>query len=93
MSVVKTKWIKSGGTYEGGFRFRYIDGDEDWCILKSVKYRYSRQLYERAMRFKGENEHDYSYCEYDCTGSSQVRIRVKRKGRYIFIWYRWSIDV
>ena len=89
----KTKWIKSGGCYEGGFRFRYIDGDEDWAVLKSVKYKYSRQLYEQMMRFKYDNEHDYDRCEYDCTGSSRVRITVKRKGRFLYMWYHWSLDV
>lgn len=89
----KTKWIESGGCYEGGFRFRYIDGDYDYAILKSARYKYSRQLYGQMMRFKGENEHDYSRREFDCTGSSRIRITVKRKGRYLFMWFHHSLDV
>lgn len=88
-----TKWIDKGGRYEGGLRFRCIDGDYDYAVLKSVKYKYSRQLYERMMRFKHDNCRDYDRCEYDCTGSCQVRIKVKRKGRHLFMWYYWSLDV
>ena len=89
----KTKWTENGGCYKGGFRFKCIDGDYDYVVLKSVRYKYSRQLYEQMMKFKLDNEHDYSRCEYDCTGSSCVRIKVRKRGRYLYMWYYWSLDV
>lgn len=88
-----TKWIEKGGCYEGGLRFRCIEDDYDYCLLKSVKYKYSRQLYERMMQYKVENEHDYTRCEHDCTSSTRWRITIKRKGRFLFMWIYKSIDV
>lgn len=94
MKRYTTKFLKKhGGAYIGGLRLRFVDGDYDWADLKSVRYKYSRKLYERMLQIKGEHEHDYDYREYDCTGSTQVRIRIKRKGRYLFMYYHESKDV
>lgn len=85
--------MQNGGTYMFGLRFRYIDGDYDWWVLKSVRYRYSRKLYEYMLKCKYENERDYTRCEYDCTGSTQTRIYIKHKGRFLFMWVRETKDV
>ena len=78
----------------GGFRFRYIDGDYDYSILKSLPYKFNKNNWNRALRFKSENEQDFAYREYDCTGSTQVRIQLKRKQNNTFvIYYREYLDV
>ena len=78
---------------EGGIKFRVLEEDYDYCYAKSVKYKFTRAFYEQVMKFKENNEHDYAYCEYDCTGSSRVRIDVKRKGKFMWIYYYYSLDV
>jgi hypothetical protein len=94
MARYTTKFLeKHGGKYLGGLRLRFIDGDYDWCRLKSLRYRYTKKLYERMLQIKNEHEQDYIRCEYDCTGSTQVRISIKRKGRYLFMYYYESKDV
>lgn len=77
-----------------GFRFKYIDGDYDYSILKSLPYKLNKNNWNRALRFKNENERDFTLCEYDCTGSTQVRIQLKRKQNNTFvIYYKEYLDV
>jgi len=78
---------------DGGFKFRYIDGDYDYCHAKSVRYKYHKNTWRQAMQYKADNEHDFAYAEHDCTGSTQVRIDVKRKGKYMYIYFHWYKDV
>ena len=77
----------------GGFRFRVLDEDYDYCHAKSVRYKFHKNTWKRALAFKEQHEHDFWRCEYDCTGSTQVRIKLKRKGKYMFVYYHWSKDV
>jgi|GEM_PF-4974769 len=88
-----TKWLENNGIYEFGLKFRFIDGDYDWSIVKSIKYKYSEKLYQYMLKCKYEHECDFTRCEYDCTGSTQVRIKVRRKGRYLYMWIHTSKDV
>lgn len=88
-----TKWEDKGGAHLFGLRFRFVDGDYDYCYLKSVRYRYSRQMYLRMLQIKYENQCDYDRCEYDCTGSTQIRIRIKRtKDNHLIMYYHESKD-
>lgn len=76
-----------------GFRFRILDEDYDYMYAKSLRYKYNKNNWRNAMNFKYNNEHDFMRDERDCTGSTCVKIDVRRKGRYMFIWYRWDKDV
>lgn len=84
---------RHGGEYLDGIRMRWIDGDYDWVHLKSVKYKYSKEMHERMRKIKEDNEHGYTCSDFDCNGSSCVRIKIRRKGRHIFMSYYKSIDV
>lgn len=79
----------------GGFRFRITDEDalcwdilEGKCIVK-----YTKHAWWKALEFKGDYQQDYTRCEYDCTGSTEVRISVRRKKSRIIIKYRESRDI
>lgn len=78
---------------DGGFRFRIVYEDYGYCRAKSLRYKYNWQNWQRALNYKANNEHDFCYAEYDCTGSTQLTIDVKRKGRYMFVYFCWSKDV
>ena len=77
----------------GGFRFRVLDEDYDFIYAKSLRYKYNESNWRRAMDFKYNNEQDFIYSEYDCNGSVRVEIDVRRKGRYMYIYYRWDKNV
>ena len=77
-----------------GFKFRVIDSDYDFIHAKSLPYKYNRNNWQRALKYKEENEHDFCYDERDCTGSTCVRIelKVKRNG-VLYVYYYWNKDV
>lgn len=79
----------------GGFKFRITDEDElYWDILEGkCIVKYTKRTWWRALEFQGDYSCDYARCEYDCTGSTEVRIKVRRKGSHIIIYYRESKDV
>lgn len=70
-----------------GFRFKCIDGDRDYSILKSLPYKFNKNNWNRALRLKAEKEHGFAYCEYDCTGSTRVQVKLKRKKNNTFVVY------
>lgn len=76
-----------------GFKFRILDCDYDFTNAKSINYKYSKRLWERAMNFKEAYSCDFNYCEFDCTGSRQIRIKVYRKRSKMYIRYHEIIDV
>ena len=78
---------------EGGFKFRYVDGDYDYAIHKSVKYKRTKKNLMRARWYKANFEHDYTYGDYDCSGSTHVRIEIKIGKDYILVYRYWSKDV
>lgn len=91
----KQKTRASYDFIRGGFPFRVTDEDAlywDTVIAKSI-IKYTKRAFERAIMFKGDYEQDYDRREYDCTGSTQVRIKVKRRRSHIIINYRESKDV
>lgn len=77
----------------GGFRFRILCEDYDYMYAKSIRYKYNKSNWRNAMNFKYNNEQDFMYDERDCTGSTRVEIDVHRKGRYMYVYYRWCLDV
>lgn len=85
--------MKTNTFSDGGFRFRVLDADYDFCRAKSIRYKYNKQNWQRALEYKERNEHDFTYADYDCTGSTRLRLDVKRKGKHMFVWYWWSKDV
>ena len=86
--------MKKWDFIRGGFKFRITDEDAlYWDIVKAdCICKYSKHTMERALLFKNEYERDYTQCEYDCTGTTQIRIRVLRKGSRIIIKYHESKD-
>ena len=77
-----------------GFRFKVIAEDYDYMYAKSVRYKYNKKNMQRALDFKFHNEQDFVYREYDCTGSTRVRIDIHvKKKRYIVINYKCNKDV
>ena len=78
----------------GGFKFMADEEQFDWDIIdaKSILYKYTKHMWQRAMQFKYDNERDYMRTEYDCNGSTCVRIKVKRKGSHFRIYYHESRD-
>ena len=78
---------------EGGFKFRYINGDYDFAVHKSARYKKTKNNMMRAKWYKANFEHDYIYGEYDCSGSTKVRIEIKTGKDYILVYRYWSKDV
>lgn len=78
---------------EGGFKFRYVDGDYDYAVLKSKKYKRTKKNLMRAKWYKRNFEHDFTYSDYDCTGSTSVRIEIKLSKDYIVVYRYWDKDV
>lgn len=76
-----------------GFKFKVIDEDYDFCNAMSIIYKYTKRTWKRALEMKEDNERDYVLTEYDCSGSTEVRIKVRRHGNHIRIYYYWSKDV
>ena len=81
-------WFK-----EGGFQFISTDYDYDYIRAKSIWYKSTKHLLEKAWAFKYDNERDYDRCEYDCTGSTEVRIKIQRRGNHFRIILNESKDV
>lgn len=77
----------------GGFKFICIDEDYDFVRAKSIIYKYTKRTWERAMQFKYDRQKDFAWTEYDCNGSTEVRIKVKRHGNHIRIYYNETKDV
>ena len=94
MNVTTT--MKSNGNFvltEGGFKFRYVDSDYDYSVLKSKKYKRTKKNLMRAKWYKENFEHDFDYAEYDCTGSTSVSIEIKIGKNYIVVYRHWGKDV
>ena len=93
MNVTTT--MKTNGNFiaEGGFKFRYVDGDYDYAIHKSIKYKKTKKNIQRAKWYKENYEYDFTYDERDCTGSTSVRIEVKVGKDYIVVYRYWYKDV
>ena len=93
---MKTK-SKNYDWVECGIKFRVLDEDYDFCRSKSVPYKLNKHNLQRALEYKGDMEHDFTYADYDCTGSTQVRIEVKikklKKRKYIYVYHYWDKDV
>ena len=77
----------------GGFLFISTDYDYDYIWAKSVWYKAKKHMLEKAWKFKYENQQDFDYREYDCTGSTQVRIKIQRRGNHFRIIYNETKDV
>ena len=77
----------------GGFQFISTDYDYDYIRAKSIWYKAKKHTLARAWQFKYNNEREYDHCEYDCTGSTEVRIKIKRRGNHFRIIYNESKDV
>lgn len=77
----------------GGFRFRVIDSDYDYAYSKSVRYRANKHNIKRALEFIYNYSQDYVRDERDCSGSWEVRIRIKRKGAYMWVQIYENKDV
>lgn len=78
----------------GGFKFKVIDEDYDFCRAKSIPYKKNKCNLERAFKFKGETEHNFLYDERDCTGTTRETVNIKlKKGGYFIIYYNWFKDV
>lgn len=93
----QTKWQQKGGCYIGGFKFILIDGDYDWAKLVSKKYKYSKQMLYKMQQFKYDYQQDFIRTEYDCNGSTQVRINIKtvrkRNRKFLKLKYYECKDV
>lgn len=89
---MKRKKINESFT-QGGFKFRVIEGDYDYYIAKSFRYKYNKNNWRRAERLKENNEHDFIYTEYDCNGSSCARIKLVRKRNYMWVYYYCYYDL
>lgn len=77
---------------DSGFRFFVTDSDYDYVHAKA-RCKNTDDNWNRALRYKSENEHDFTYDERDCTGSNAVSIVLKRKKHFILIEYCWYKDV
>lgn len=79
---------------EGGFKFRYVDGDYDWAKHKSIKYKRTKKNIQRAKWYKENYEYGFTfYDERDCTGSTSVRIEIKIHKDYIVVYRYLDKDV
>ena len=76
-----------------GFQFVSADYDYDYVRAKSIWYKARKHVLEKALQFKYDNERDYTRCEYDCTGSTAIRIDIERRGNHFRIIYNESLDV
>ena len=76
-----------------GFTFISTDYDYDYVRAKSIWYKAKKHVLEKAWKFKYEHECDFDYREYDCTGSTEVCIKIQRRGNHFRIIYKWSKDV
>lgn len=85
---MKEIWFKVGG-----FQFVSTDYDCDYIRAKSVWYKAKKRNIKRAYDFKYENERGYTCTDYDCNGSTEVRIKIQRRGNHFRIIYNESKDV
>jgi hypothetical protein len=76
-----------------GFTFMSTDYDYDYVRAKSIWYKAKKHVLEKAMKFKEEHQRGYDYREYDCTGSTEIRIKIQRRGNHFRIIYNESKDV
>ena len=75
------------------FTFISTDYDYDYIRAKSIWYKATKHMLEKAWNFKHENQCGYDYREYDCTGSTEIRIKIQRRGNHFRIIYNESKDV
>lgn len=74
-------------------RVKVLSGDYDRCEIVTKSIKDTEQNYNTLLIYKEKNESDYDRSEYDCTGSVQRRIKIKRrKGKLILSIYE-SRDV
>lgn len=69
-----------------GFRFTLTDYDYDYIRAKSIWYKATKHMLEKAWIFKNEYQCDFGYIEYDCTGSTEIRIKIQRRGNHFRIF-------
>jgi len=74
-------------------RIRVFNGDYDWSEIVTKGIKDTEQNYNALLQYKEENESDYDTGEYDCTGSVQRRIKIKRRGGRLTISIYESRDV
>ena len=77
----------------GGFQFISTDYDYDYIRAKSIWYKAKKRNLERAWQFKYDYQQEFDHCEYDCTGSTEVRIKIQRRGNHFRIIYNETKDV
>ena len=78
---------------EGGFKFRVIDEDYGYCKAKTKRYKYCKETWNMALRYKETNEHGFSCNEHDCCGGTEIRIKLVRKGKYMYVYRTWCKDI
>lgn len=76
-----------------GYKFQTEDMDYDYYRGKSIWYKATKHMLEKAWRFKYDNERDYCLDERDCSGSWETRIFIQRRGNHFRILLRESKDV
>lgn len=74
-------------------KIRTCDGDYDWSYIVTKSIKDTKENYYALLRYKEENELDYSLCEYDCTGSIQRKIKIKRRKGQLTLSINESYDV
>lgn len=74
-------------------RIRVFNGDYDWSEIVTKGIKDTEQNYNALLQYKEENESDYDIREYDCTGSVQQRIKIKRRKGKLTLSINKSYDV
>jgi len=77
----------------GGFQFISTDCDYDYIRSKSIWYKATKHMLEKAWNFKYENDRGYACTDYDCNGSTAVHVKIQRRGNHFRIIYNESKDV
>ena len=77
----------------GRFKFKIIESDYDTMKARSFKYRVTKRRLAEAYDLKESIDHDFDYCEYDCTGSTREQLDVVVDKRFMALFYYWDKDV
>lgn len=69
-----------------------IDGDYDWWHIKTRPIKATKLNVELLKRYAKEHTHDYICADYDCTGSTKTRYKVKVKNGKCWLIEEGSVD-
>jgi hypothetical protein len=75
------------------FQFTSTDYDYDYIRAKSIWYKATKHVFEKALNFKNERQCGYDHRENDCRGSTKIRIKIQRRGNHFRILYNERKDV